>query len=202
MYNGGCSPEHPDWKESGHDPSTERSGASAQRRRARSLGADRSCAERPRQPRGTRQSAAGCGGRGELHRGGPSGRPPFGGRRCSAGVPLQPRRVGCYRTWSWWRTSDRIWRGRTEANSGRARAPARPGKGRDSHLVAEHAAAGAAYCGRRVAHGQHLHHLACAARRWLDMESRSHLVQDRNGDPQTQRGSCGGHRPRSRGKKT
>src|SRR5688572_29666214 len=87
---------------------------------------------------------------------------------------------------------------RSRAHPAGGAPPARSRDGRDGHLVADDAATGAAVGPRRPADGQHLHDLAGAARRRLDLAAGPHLVPDRGGPSQAEsrcgRGHRSGHR--------
>src|SRR6266487_1174720 len=196
MYTGGDLTAPSRRSEATDDPTPERPAPSTDRRRADAPDADQPRPERTRQPCRARQDCAGGGGGADL-----SGRRPccwaaLGRGRRPGGDALQPSRGAGDRTAAWRGPHHQLSGPRTRTDSGRGPAQSRPRAGWNSHVVAQHLAPGPANRPRWLAAGQHLYHLAGAARGRLELATLPHLVSHRNRQSQTQ--GRAGRRDRSR----
>src|SRR5258708_10917981 len=163
------------------EPTQEGPAAGAERR-----GTDRSATPQPVWPgaggsRSARQSRASGGQWGAVHGGGGGGGTALGRCRRALGRPLQPGRAGgaLSRAWGW--RSRALHERRAGARLGRSPAPARARARWDRHVVARDLTAGAAPRIRRVATGEHLHHLVRASGGGVELAAHADVVPDRPG---------------------
>src|SRR5829696_8200149 len=168
------------------------------RRRAGGARPPRPRLQRARGPGHPCQAAARGGRRRLLHGRRPHGGAPERGRGGPAGRAVQPRGPGRRDAAIWGRSAGPVRHGRTGAHPRRVPPRARSGTRRHGHLVAHHAATGAAPGSGWAAHGEHGHDSGGAVGSRVHLAAESQLVPYRHGPapPAGWDGGAGARLPR------